>query len=88
MGYFPTYSLGNILSVQLFDAARRAIPEIPEQIGRGEFGPLHGWLIEHVYRHGRKFQPAEVIRRATGEELQTRSYLAYLKDKFGAIYGL
>jgi len=88
MGYFPTYSLGNILSLQLYDRAVQEMPEILDQIGSGEFSGLHGWLTEKVYRHGRKFEPNDLIQRATGEPLQTRSYLTYLKSKFGALYGV
>lgn len=88
MGYFSTYSLGNILSVQLWDKAVEERPEIPDEIGRGEFAGLRGWLTEKVYRHGRKFEPAQLIEMATGEPLQSRSYMRYLKDKYGAIYGL
>jgi len=88
MGYFTTYSLGNILSVQLYDKAVEEKPEIPEQIQNGQFGALHGWLEDRVYRHGRKYQPNELIQRATGEPLQSRSYVAYLKRKYGEIYDL
>lgn len=88
MGYFSTYSLGNFLSIQLYDAAVRDIPEIPEQIARGEFGGLHGWLTDRIYRHGRKFEPNELVQQATGEPIQSRSYMRYLKGKFGEIYGL
>jgi len=88
MGYFPTYTIGTVLSAQLFDAARRAYPTIPEEMRAGEFGNLHGWLTENIYQHGSKFQPEELIVRATGEPLQTRSYIGYLKTKFGDLYGL
>ncbi len=88
MGYFPTYSLGNILSVQLWDAAVKEHPEIPAEIERGEFDTLRGWLTEKIYRHGRKFEPAQLVEMATGEPLQSRSYVRYLKAKYGAIYGL
>ncbi|HLE78521.1 MAG TPA: carboxypeptidase M32 [bacterium] len=88
IGYFPTYTLGNVISVQLFDAAVRANPSIPGEIGGGEFGTLLGWLREHVHRHGRKFFAKDLITRATGAELSPESYLAYLQQKFGEIYGL
>jgi carboxypeptidase Taq len=88
LGYFTTYSLGNILSIQLYDTAVRQRPEIPEAIERGEFGVLHGWLADNLYRHGRKFEPNEMVKRITGEPIQSRSYMRYLKDKFGEIYGL
>jgi carboxypeptidase Taq len=88
LGYFPTYTLGNILSVALYEAALREHPAIPEEIERGECGTLRGWLTEHVYRHGRKFEPTELVQRATGEPLQSRSYLRYLHAKFSDLYGL
>jgi carboxypeptidase Taq len=87
-GYFSTYSLGNFLSVQLFEAAVRAHPEILEDLGNGRFDALRGWLTENVYRHGRKFEPNELVQRATGEPIQSRSYIRYLREKFGEIYGL
>jgi carboxypeptidase Taq len=88
MGYFTTYSLGNLLSVQLYDAALRDHPEIPDEIGRGEFGTLREWMADRVYRHGRKFQPNELVPMATGQPITPAPYIAYLKQKFGDIYDL
>ncbi len=88
VGYFPTYSIGSVLSAQFFEQATKAHPEIPEMIGRGEFGTLLGWLRENVYRHGRRYDPDELVERATGRPLDTTSYLRYLKGKFGELYGL
>lgn len=88
IGYFPTYSLGNIISVQLFEAAQQVHPNLPGDFGRGDFSRLLGWLREHVHRHGRKFLPREILRRATGGELSAEPYLRYLQTKFGKIYGV
>ncbi|HEU5300503.1 MAG TPA: carboxypeptidase M32 [bacterium] len=88
LGYFPTYSLGNIISVQLYEAAQRAHPNLEADIGQGRFGTLLGWMREHVHRHGRKFLPREILRRATGSELTVEPYLRYLDRKFGEIYGV
>jgi len=88
LGYFPTYTLGNVISVQLYEAATAAHPAIPEEIGRGEFSTLLGWLRQHVHRHGRKFLPREILQRATGQALTPEPYLGYLQRKFGEIYGL
>jgi len=88
IGYFPTYSLGNILATQFFEAAVRAKPEIPTDIAGGKFGGLFAWLKENVHQYGRKYPPAELVKRATGETLTTRPYAAYLKRKFGEVYGL
>ncbi len=88
LGYFPTYSLGSVLSAQIYDAALREIPDLPQRIEDGDCASLLNWLVENVHRHGRKYLPGEVIERATGSQLQTAPYLRYLKSKFGAIYGV
>lgn len=85
-GYFPTYSLGNLISVQFYDRARREIPSIPADIERGEFSPLLDWLRERVHCHGRKFMPAELVHRVTGEALRAEPFVNYLKAKYGEIY--
>ncbi len=88
IGYFPSYTLGNIVSVQLFAAARRAHPDLPDQFRRGQFGTLLGWLRKHVHRHGRKFLPKDLLVHATGSPITPEPYLAYLQEKFGEIYGI
>jgi carboxypeptidase Taq len=81
LGYFPTYALGNVISVQIWNAALEAIPDIPQQVGEGEFAPLRVWLTENLYRHGRKFTPVEMLERITGSRIDPEPYLAYLRDK-------
>ncbi|MBB6100084.1 carboxypeptidase Taq [Deinobacterium chartae] len=88
IGYFPTYSLGNLLSVQLLEAARRALPDLDAHIAAGQFAPLMTWLRENVHRHGRKLLPRQITERATGEALTARYYVDYLWRKFGEIYGV
>jgi carboxypeptidase Taq len=85
-GYFPSYAIGNVLSVQLFDEALEARPEIPEQIQAGEFSTLLGWLRENVHRHGCRYYPDELIEMVTGRPLDTAPYLYYLNKKFGELY--
>ena len=82
-GAFQGYTLGNVMSAAFYDAALRANPAIPEQIGRGEFGTLHGWLRQNIYRHGSKFTANELIERVTGGPLSIAPYVAYLRGKFG-----
>jgi carboxypeptidase Taq len=88
MGYFPTYSLGNILSVQLWDKALQDAPSIPDEIASGRFSSLLGWLRENMHRHGRKFPPRVLVERATGRSLDVAPYAAYLKQKFGEVYNI
>jgi carboxypeptidase Taq len=79
--YFPTYLLGTVLSVQIWEKAREAIPNVDEQIERGDFAELHEWLRGTIYSLGRKLTPAETIRRAVGGPLSPEPYLAYLREK-------
>jgi carboxypeptidase Taq len=83
-GAFQGYTLGNILSAQIFAAAGKA----SAGIGQGEFGELRRWLTENLYRHGRKFSPPELIQKATGSPLQVAPYIAYLRRKYGELYRL
>jgi carboxypeptidase Taq len=87
-GSFQGYAIGNILSAQVYAAALKAHPSIPAEIARGQFGTLHGWLEANLYRHGRKFPPAELIERATGQPMHIEPYIAYLKGKYGELYRL
>ena len=89
IGYFPTYSVGNLLAVQLYDKADDDLGgRLSEQIASGEFAPLLGWLRENVHQWGRKYEPTELVRRVTGGPLDPAPYLKYLKAKFGAVYGV
>jgi carboxypeptidase Taq len=87
-GAFQSYTIGNILAAQFYAAALRAHPQIPAEIASGNFGTLHGWLRHHIYRHGRKYPPNELIERATGSPMRMAPYLDYLRAKYGEIYEL
>jgi len=81
-GVFQGYTLGNIMSALFYREALRAHPDIPEQIGRGEFATLHDWLRENIYQHGAKFTADELVRRVAGGPLTIAPYVAYLREKF------
>ena len=87
-GVFQGYTLGNILSAQFYNAALKAHPEIPDEMTKGQFSTLHGWLRENIYRHGSKFTAPEIIERATGTSLTIEPYINYLKTKYSALYTL
>ena len=80
-GYFPTYLLGTVLSVQIWERATAAIPTLWEQIERGEFAELHAWLRETIYSLGRKLTPAETVEHAVGGPIDPQPNLAYLRGK-------
>ena len=84
-GAFQSYTIGNILSAQFFQAAVARHPTIPDEIALGKFATLHHWLTENIYRHGRKFEPADLVERSTGGTMSTAPYLHYLTRKYGAL---
>ena len=87
-GYFPTYTLGNLISVQLFEAAKTAHPGLESEIENGQFSNLLSWLRENIHQHGSRYEPAELLERATGKGLEAGPYIHYLKEKFRTLYGV
>jgi carboxypeptidase Taq len=84
-GYFPTYALGNVISVQLWERATSELGDLDPEFERGEFGSLSGWLRQHVHRWGRAFEPPELLARTVGGPLDPEPYLAYLHAKVDAL---
>jgi len=84
IGYFATYLLGTVMSVQIWEKADAELGGLDDQIERGEFAPLREWLGEKIHSQGRKYPPQELLRRATGSTIDAGPYLAYLERKFGA----
>jgi carboxypeptidase Taq len=85
-GYFPTYALGNVLSVQIWRAVEEEIPDLDDQLQAGEFGPLYESLRTRLYRHGRKFTPMETLERAIGaNQIDPQPYLEYLRGKVAGL---
>lgn len=87
VGYFPTYSIGNLLSAQLWEKATTDHPNIKTDVENAKFDTLLTWLRENVHQHGRNYLPKELIQRATGKPLSSDAYVRYLKTKYGEIYG-
>jgi carboxypeptidase Taq len=81
MGYFPSYALGHVASVQIWERARADLPELDDDLERGEFEPLVEWLRENVHRHGRKFTTAETLERAAGGAFDTEPLLRHVRAK-------
>jgi carboxypeptidase Taq len=81
-GYFPTYTLGAMIAAQLFDAARRAEPDLMECIARGDFRPLVAWLRGHVHEAGSSLHTGEILTRATGRPLDAAVYRHHLRSRY------
>ena len=88
MGYFPTYTLGNLYSAQFFDAAKRDLPGLEEGFANGEFASLKTWLNEKIHSQGRRYLPADLCEVVTGSPLSADHLMDYLETKLGGVYGL
>lgn len=87
-GYFPTYALGNLVSVQLWEKLLEDIPALPTRIRSGDFAELLTWLHEKIHVHGAKYDPQEMVLKVTGSKITPEPYLRYLKKKYSDIYQL
>ena len=80
MGYFSTYALGNLISAQLWEKINQDIKGLDDQISKGKFNSLLGWLREKIHIHGRKYDPQDLIQKVTGSKIELRR-LHPLSDK-------
>eukprot|EP00466_Bigelowiella_natans_P004101 jgi/Bigna1/57304/fgenesh1_pm.9_\ len=90
IGYFPSYSLGAMMAAQFYEAAKKAIPDLEEQIAKGNFSPLKTWLNENVNPHVGSLDesPDELLTVVTGKPLDTAIYMKYLREKYSELYSL
>lgn len=87
-GYFPTYTLGNLYSVQFFEQAKMEIPHLEDEIAAGQLMVLQRWLGQKIHRWGRMFTPDHLAQRVTGKSVNPEPFLAYLEKKYGELYQL
>jgi carboxypeptidase Taq len=88
IGYFPTYTLGNIFAAQLMEAARRAVPDLDDQVAAGRFVDLLGWLRREVHAFGRTLESEPLVEQATGGSVSGDWLVRSLRDRYGPAYGL
>jgi carboxypeptidase Taq len=88
IGYFSTYALGNLVSAQLWEKINADLPNLDDEICRGKFDSLLGWLRANVHIHGRKYDPQDLVQKVTGSRISPDAYVRYLTQKYGEIYGL
>jgi len=81
IGYFPTYTIGNLASAQIWQTYCRFDPEFRQTIMQGKLDGIRNWLTENIYRHGALYPPAELLKNVCGEPLNSRYFIEYLKNK-------
>jgi len=88
IGYFPSYSLGNLYSAVLWEALEADHPDVEQRIAAGDLGVVLGWMREHVHRRGYLEESEDTVRRATGHGLEVQPLIRYLRARRGPLYGL
>ena len=87
-GYFPSYALGNLYALQFWDKLTADLGNTDEALERKEYGAIHSWLKEKIYRKGRSAEPALLIKQVTGRSLSADCFFRYIENKYGELYGL
>lgn len=88
IGYFPTYTLGNLYSAQFFAQAKKEIPDLMKQFELGQLLPLREWLREKIHKHGMRYRANKLVEKVTGAPLSHKPLVDYMKQKYGEIYGI
>ena len=86
IGYFCTYTLGNIYSAQLYNAAEKELGNLEDMFRKGEYQSLFKWLNEKIHHQGRRYHPKDLVEFATGEKPDPNYLIGYLKRKYGKLY--
>ncbi|MCK9379315.1 MAG: carboxypeptidase M32 [Candidatus Moranbacteria bacterium] len=88
IGYFPTYTLGNLYAAQLYAKIKKDIPDLKKEIENGNFENILAWLRKNIHTHGKLYTADELIRKITGETLSSKYFMDYINNKYGKIYEL
>jgi carboxypeptidase Taq len=81
-GYFPSYALGAVIAAQFYESMRAEVPALDEQLARGEFAGMFGWLRTQVHSLGAKVPVQELLKSATGKPLGSTSFIRYVEAKY------
>jgi len=87
LGYFPTYTLGNLYAAQFTQEMKKTI-ELERIVERGELGTILSWLRTNIHKHGSLYMPSELVKKVTGEALNPKYFLKYIDDKYTKLYNL
>lgn len=88
IGYFPTYSMGNLLSYQIWARLQQDIPNTDELMAKGHFAPIFDWLRERIYAQGSRYTPKDLVVRVTGKPMGADDWMSGMKSKYSALYRL
>jgi carboxypeptidase Taq len=88
LGYFPSYAFGNLYAAQFYSAMEKEIPNMSKKIAKGQFGEIKEWLNKNIHIHGKAYKAGELVKKVTGESLNSKYFIEYLGNKYKDIYNL
>ncbi|MFP4015394.1 MAG: carboxypeptidase M32 [Halanaerobiales bacterium] len=88
IGYFPSYTLGNIYAAQFYYTIKKEIQDFDELVNKGDLGKITEWLKDRIHKHGKLLTPPEIIKNVTGEDSNSKYLIKYLEDKYSAVYNI
>jgi carboxypeptidase Taq len=88
LGYFPTYTLGNLYAAQFMEQARHDLGDLDADFRRGDFHRLKDWLNEKIHRPGQRYRPRQLCEKVTSRPLSHQPLLRYMREKLGPLYDL
>ena len=88
IGYFPTYTLGNMYAAQFFERIRTDLGDVDAQFRRGDFLPLLEWLRTNIHRHGKRYTARDLVRKVTGADLNAEPLMRHLRGRASEFYGV
>jgi carboxypeptidase Taq len=88
IGYFPTYTLGNLYAAQFWEKINDDLKDLPKQIAKGKMLELRDWLRTNIHQHGRRYRAGELCEKVTGKPLKADALLRHLRKKAEAVYEL
>ncbi|MFI4861214.1 MAG: carboxypeptidase M32 [Phycisphaerales bacterium JB063] len=86
MGYFPTYTMGNLYAAQLFEQAKQELGDLDAMFAEGLFTPLRTWLNQNIHAHGKRYKSAALCEKVTGKPLSADPLMRHLEEKLRPLY--
>ena len=88
IGYFPTYSLGNLYAAQFFAKMKKDLPNLEQKIKQGDFSTINNWLKKNIHQHGKTYRAQDLVKKVTGQDLDSHFFTDYLTQKYRSIYSI
>jgi carboxypeptidase Taq len=88
VGYFPTYTLGNLYSAQFYRSMSKDIPEMWDDVRSGNYNRILDWLRVNIHSKGKLYSATDLVKKVTGESLNEDYFVDYIKDKYGNLYDI